>query len=142
MERRCPRQLFSLRIAISIGGYNLNAVVTRTICRMLIVSLLALPFNFARAGMVGADQLAATHGGKLDREALLTLIGRSEAAAQLQALGIDPGNASKRVAALSDEEIRSVAGRLESLPAGAGTTSPWAMAFVIGFALLLYLGWR
>ncbi len=123
-------------------GGNLNAVVTRTICRLLIVSLLALPFDVAWAGMVGADQLAAADSGKPAREALLTLLGRSEASAQLQALGIDPGSASKRVAALSDEEIRSIAARMESLPAGAGTTSVWAMAFVIGFVLLLYFGWR
>lgn len=120
----------------------MNAVITRTICRLLIASLLALPFDVAWAGMVGADQLAAANSAKPAREALLTLLSRSEASAQLQALGIDPGSAGKRVAALSDEEIRSIAGRLESLPAGAGTTSVWAMAFVIGFIILLYFGWR
>jgi len=120
----------------------LNAVITRTFCRLLIASLAALPFHFARAGMIGTDQLAATNSGKLDRAALLTLLSRSEVSTQLQALGIDPDSARNRAAALSDEEIRSVAGRLDTLPAGAGTTSPWAMAFVIGFALLLYFGWR
>lgn len=111
-------------------------------CRILIVSLLALPFNSAWAGLIGAERLASPAAVQFDRGVALAMIGRSDVSARLQALGIDPGNAAKRVAAMTDEEIRAAAGQLDSLPAGAGTTSTWAVLFVIGFIVLLLWGWR
>jgi len=110
------------------------------ICRLLVVSLVVLPFQSVQAGMIGADQVAATHSAQADRHAVLGLVGRADVARQLQTLGLDPQSAKDRVAAMTDDEIRSLAGRLDTLPAGA--SSGWAIAIVIAIGVLLWYNWR
>ena len=49
---------------------------------------------------------------------VLQLLAREEVRAALVAQGIDPEEARARVASLSEAEIREIAGRFETLPAG------------------------
>jgi hypothetical protein len=73
----------------------------------------------AQAGMIGTDQVAAPAAQQADRTTLLNILGRSDVASQLQALGIDQAQAKDRVGAMSDQEVASLVGRLDSMPAGA-----------------------
>lgn len=107
----------------------------RFICRMLIVSLTMLPFQTVWAGMIGADQVVAGAGAQADRQAVLSLVTRSDIANQLQSLGVDLKTANDRVAAMTDEEVRSLAGKLNSLPAGAADGWVWAAVILIGVAI-------
>ena len=75
-------------------------------CRALVVSLLALSFQTANAGMIGADQAAAAGAAQTDRGMVLSYLSRAETAAQLQAQGIDPAMARERVAAMTDQEVQ------------------------------------
>ncbi len=75
-------------------------------CRILAVSLAILPWQ-AQAGMIGTDVAVAP-----------AVIDRGEIVSQLQALGISPQAAQERVAALTDAELASLAGRIDALPAG------------------------
>jgi len=90
----------------------------RTICRLLVVLMVWTPYQVAQAAMIGTDQ-AVTSSSSADRGALLSFINRTDVASQLQALGLDPANAKDRVAAMTDNEVQSLAGRINSLPAGA-----------------------
>ena len=56
---------------------------------------------------------------------------------QLRALGIDPDEATRRAAALSEEELRVIAGRIDAAPAGQGAGS--AVAAIVGLALFIFL---
>jgi hypothetical protein len=56
---------------------------------------------------------------------------------QLVILGVDPEEAARRVAGLSDTEIQQIAGRLDQLPAGEGTVGAIIGAAVIIFLVLL-----
>lgn len=94
--------------------------------------MVMLPFQSLQAGMIGADQVAAAAGAQAERQALLSMIGRSEVASQLQSLGVDLNTAKDRVAAMTDEEVRSLAGQLNSLPAGANNGWVWAAVIIIG----------
>jgi hypothetical protein len=76
------------------------------------------PYQVAQAAMIGTDQVA-TSSSSADRGAVLSFINRTEVATQLQALGLDPASAKDRVAAMTDNEVQSLAGRINSLPAGA-----------------------
>jgi hypothetical protein len=58
-----------------------------------------------------------------DRAAVLNLISRSDVASQMQAMGLDAATAKDRVAALTDDEVRSLADKLQALPAGADGTA-------------------
>lgn len=89
-------------------------MMKRLTCRALVVSMLALSFQTAGAAMIGADQVAGS-----DRAMVLGVLNRSEAAAQLQAQGLDPSLARERIAAMSDQEVRQLAADIHAAPAGA-----------------------
>lgn len=68
--------------------------------------------------MIGTDQLVSA-GSQADRNTVLQFIGRADVTSQLQALGLDTATAKDRVAAMTDQEVQSLAGRINSMPAGA-----------------------
>ena len=81
----------------------------------------------ASAGIVATDQIAASAG----RDRVTSFLDRAEVQAQMQALGVNPQAALARVDALSDDEVASLAGRLDQLPAG-GTD-------IVGALLLVFI---
>ena len=114
---------------------------TRMICRFLVVVVSTLPFQTVRAGMIGTDQVDSARTANADRTAIRTLINRAEVAGRLQAMGVDPKTADERVAAMTDEESRVIAGNLDSLPAGASANS-WTWAIVIAVAAYIYYAYH
>jgi hypothetical protein len=56
---------------------------------------------------------------------------REAVQAQLIAHGVDPQAAMERIAALTDEELRQLDGRLAELPAGAGILEVIGVVFVV-----------
>jgi len=109
-------------------------------CRALVVSLLALSFQTAGAGMIGADQ-AAAGGASVDRGLVLTVLGRAETAAQLQTQGIDPDAARARVAAMTDQEVQALAADMQTAPAGGLSSGGW-LAVVLVAGLVWYFAVR
>jgi hypothetical protein len=101
------------------------------VCRALILSLLVFSFQSATAGMIGTDRVAGVGSAQTERSLISGLLARDDVARQLQSLGVDLKTAQDRVAMLSDEEARSLAGNLESLPAGADSGWWIAVAIVI-----------
>ena len=100
----------------------------KTICRLLVALMIWMPYQIATAGMIGTDQVV-TSSSQADRTAVLNFLGRSDVANKLQSLGIDPSNAKDRVAAMTDQEVQSLAGRINSLPVGADTS--WGAVLLI-----------
>ena len=100
----------------------------KTICRLLVVLMIWSPYQIATAGMIGTDQVV-TSSSQADRTAVLNFVNRSDVANKLQSLGIDPSNANERVAAMTDQEVQSLAGRINSLPVGADTS--WGAVLII-----------
>ena len=88
------------------------------LCRFLIVLMAWMPYQMAQAGMIGTDQAVAA-SSQADRNAVLGFVSRSDVAGRLQSFGLDPAGAKDRVAAMTDEEVRTLAGRIDALPAGA-----------------------
>ncbi len=110
----------------------------KMICRMLIVSLLFFSYH-ASAGMIGTDQVVSA-APQADRAHIQNLMSRADVVNQLQALGEDVNAAKARVAAMTDDEARSLAGKLHSVPAGADSDG-WVIAAVIVVAVLLWWWW-
>ena len=106
------------------------------LCRFLIVSLLFLSFQ-STAGMIGTDRVAGVASAQADRVQIQSVLNRADVASQLQAMGVDVALAKDRVAAMTDEEARSLAGKLDALPAGAGSFWWW----VIVIAVVATLAW-
>jgi hypothetical protein len=101
----------------------------RTLCRLLIALMIWTPYQFATAGMIGTDQVVASTAQQ-DRDAVVGFLTRSDVQRQMQALGMDPSNARERVAAMTDQEVQSLAGRIQSLPAG-GINDEWTLVIVL-----------
>ena len=110
----------------------MKSIFVRYICRMLIVCMAAFPFS-TYAGMVGTDQVVTAAQSQNARDKLRDLLSRSEVRNQLQSFGISPSAAQARVSAMTDTEVASLAGQIDSLPAGG--SSGWAI-----FAALLIIG--
>ena len=93
----------------------------------------------ASAGMIGTDKAAADSQAGSDRERLKALVARPEIAKQLQTLGVPPDKAQARVDAMTDSEVRTLAGRIDALPAGGAFTDwQWVM-IIIGIIIVVLL---
>ena len=113
-------------------------IFVRNLCRMLIVCMGALPFG-AYADMVATDRITAPAQAAGARDQVRDFIDRSEVRNQLQRLGVSPAAAQARVSAMSDEEVASIAGRIDSLPAGG--FSGWAAAATLIIIGLIWYYW-
>ena len=108
----------------------MKSITKSLTCRVLIVALMTLSFQTAHAGMIGADRAAASVPS--ERVAMLSVLSRADTTAQLQAQGIDPALASERVAAMTDEEVRTLAGNIHTAPAGADGGTVLAVVLIAG----------
>jgi len=88
------------------------------------------PIQFAQAGMIGTDQVASV-ASQADRNTVLQFLGRADVSSQLQSLGVDAATAKDRVAAMTDQEVQSLAGKIHSMPAGADSTGVVILLIVV-----------
>src|SRR6266513_1036317 len=102
----------------------------RTFCRLLVVLMIWTPYQVAQAAMIGSDQVV-TSSSSADRGAVLSFINRSDVASQLQAMSLVPASAKDRVAAMTDNEVQSLAGRINSMPAGADSSGGVVLLIIV-----------
>jgi len=89
----------------------------------------------ARAAVVSSEAaLAVSAAGDADRARVEAFLARADVGRQLEALGVDAGDAEQRVALLSDAEARQLASQLDELPAGG-----IGVLGVIGIIALVFL---
>ncbi len=100
---------------------------------------LALLHRPAYADLVTTDRILAQEQAQQERERLKALLGRGDVGKQLQTLGVPPQEAQARVDAMTDEEVRSMAGKVGTLPAGGalGTTDLILILLVVILVVLL-----
>jgi hypothetical protein len=104
---------------------------------MLVVLMIWTPYQIAHAGMIGTDQVVQT--SQADRGAVLGFVSRADVAGQLQALGLDPATAKDRVAAMTDDEVRYLAGRIDAMPAGADAAGLLLLIIIIA---VIWWAWK
>ena len=91
----------------------------------------AVPQAFA--GMI------ATGEAPEERERLRAMLERPAVAAELQKMGIPPRDAAARVDAMSEAEVRQLAGRLDAAPAGGALTNQDLLLIIIIVLLIIIL---
>jgi hypothetical protein len=97
----------------------MKSLTFRFICRFLVVVMaLVTPLQQVQASMVSTDQAQVTSQTQPERERIRAFLDREDVRARLQANGISANEAKDRVAALSDDEVKRIAGKLDSAPAG------------------------
>lgn len=106
----------------------------RMLCRLLMVLMIWSPMQMAQAGMIGTDQLVVA-SANADRTTVLEFLGRADVANQLQSFGLDAKSAKDRVAAMTDQEVQMLAGKINSMPAGADSTGVVLLLLIVGVAV-------
>jgi len=104
------------------------------LCRLLMVLTIWTPMQLAQAGMIGTDQLVVA-SANADRTTVLEFLGRADVANQLQSFGLDAKSATDRVAAMTDQEVQMLAGKINSMPAGADSTGIILLLIIVGVAV-------
>jgi hypothetical protein len=102
----------------------------RTIASALLVSMLGLTAP-VQAAMLPTEAVLSLSHNQPQRDAVAAFMAREDVRQQLQQLGVDPQQASERVAALSDAEIADLNGKVAELPA--------AGSDVLGVLLFLFI---
>lgn len=96
---------------------------------------LALAIPQANAEMISTDRAQAGD----ERSRVKALVERPEAAQALQKMGIAPREAAARVDAMSDAEVRQLAGRLDALPAGGAISNEQLLLIIIIILLIVII---
>jgi hypothetical protein len=101
--------------------------------RVLMVSMISMSvwMPSAQAGMVSSEQMIASQASEQNRERVRALFERQDVREQLQARGVDADAARARVDALTDEEVASINGKLDSLPAGGDIVGAVVFVFIV-----------
>jgi uncharacterized protein DUF6627 len=85
----------------------------------------------ARGGVIGTQEYLTA----IDREAAIeridTVLAREEVRSALEHYGVDPADANERVAALTDQELQTLADDLENLPAGGDLLAIVGITFIV-----------
>jgi hypothetical protein len=110
------------------------------LCRLLAVLLIAAPYSAqTQAAMIASEQAIAA-SSQAERDTVSRFVSRADVQRQLTALGAT--NAAERVAALSDDEVRSLAGKIDSLPAGADGGVAFLLIIALILLIFVIVDWR
>jgi hypothetical protein len=135
--------LFEYRRLVLIRAYRRLVMKSlyKLVSQLLIVSMVLVPFA-TQAGMIGTDQVVANAAAQANRDKVVQFVSRGDVAKQLEALGVKSTEAQARVAAMTQEEINAVAGKIDTLPAGADDSAWWWAAGIIIVALIVWYAYK
>jgi hypothetical protein len=111
----------------------------RFVCRFLAVSMIVLPYSaVTQAAMIGSQQ-AIQASAAAERDKVRGFLARADVQRQLAAFGVTGASATERVSALTDDEVQSLAGRIDALPAGADISATAVLLILLIVIVLLFL---
>ena len=107
--------------------------LTKPISHLVVFGLLALSLHLpaAHAGMIGTEAVINAAQVQQDRERLRTVFNRDDVQAQLMARGVDPAQVQARVDSLTDQEVQSLSGKIDQLPAGGDALGLLVFLFIV-----------
>jgi hypothetical protein len=114
----------------------------QTVTRLIIVSLLitfcivSVLTPVARATVIDTRTILAAQADSPQAD-VQAFLARGEVLEQLIALGVDPGDASGRVAALTGQEISLLQNHINDLPAGSSALALLGAVFLVLIVLEL-----
>ena len=106
--------------------------LTKPVSHLVVVGLLALSLHIpaAHASMIGTQAVIDSAQVQQDRARLHAVLNRDDVKAELIARGVDPAQVQARVDSLSDQEVQTLAARMDQMPAGGD---------ILGVAVFLFL---
>jgi hypothetical protein len=115
----------------------MKTVWAKVFCRLLIALMIWTPYQIASAGMIGTDQVVTASSAQADRDTVASFLNRSDVASQLQTMGLSAKSAQERIASLSDQEVKQLAGKIQSLPAGASDAGDVVIGILVVAAIVV-----
>jgi uncharacterized protein DUF6627 len=109
----------------------------KLICRLLIVSMLWLPFA-GQAAMISTGDVVAAATDQLNRDKVLEFAARADVQKSFESLGLNASTARDRVKAMTQEEVNRIAGKIDSMPAGASDGWWWALGVIVVGLIVWY----
>ena len=85
----------------------------------------------ARAAVIGTLQAATESGRVADLSTINAALAGREVRGQMIALGVDPAQVEERIAALTDAELRTLAGQMTDMPAGGDALAVIGIVFLV-----------
>jgi hypothetical protein len=84
-----------------------------------------------QAAVIGTLQATAQNGRVADLSTISASLARSEVREQMVALGVEPAQVDRRIAALTDAELRTLAGQMADMPAGGDALAIIGIVFLV-----------
>ena len=84
-----------------------------------------------QAAVIGTLQATAQNGRVADMSTISAALARSEVRDQMVALGVEPAQVERRIAALTDAELRTLAGQMADMPAGGDALAIIGIVFLV-----------
>ena len=85
----------------------------------------------ADARIIGTLQAVESQSRAADLATVNAALAREQVRSQFQSLGVDPTQVEARVAALTDAELRTLAGQMQDMPAGADALAIIGIVFLV-----------
>jgi hypothetical protein len=105
-----------------------------TLLLLGVAAVLAMPSGYA--AMIPTEAVQAPDG---ERERVKAMLARPEVAAEMQKMGIAPADAARRVDAMTDAEVRTLAGRFDALPAGGALSNTDVLVIILLVLLIIII---
>ena len=106
--------------------------------RKMVATIVAVSFCFfsvivapVQATMIGTHEILQTQEDKAARQKVKVFLERQDVSNYLKAMGVDAKEAKTRVAAMTNEEIRMLADKIDQMPAGGDV-----LGLIVGVAVL------
>lgn len=101
------------------------ATLRRFLASLLVICI-AMPLP-TQAAMVATDKALGT----LEREHVSQYLARADVQARLSQYGVNARDVQTRIAAMSDDEVAQLAGKIDALPAGGDILGAIVLVFLV-----------
>lgn len=107
--------------------------LTKPVSHLVVLGMLALSLHFpaANAAMVGTKAVVNAAEVQQSRERIVSTLNRDDVKAQLMARGVDPSQVQARLDSLTDEEVQTLAAKMDQLPAGGDGLGLLVFIFIV-----------
>ena len=107
--------------------------LTKPVSHLVVLGLLALSLHLpaANAALVGTEAVVNAAQAQQSRERVLSTLNRDDVKTQLMARGVDPSQVQARLDSLTDEEVQTLAAKMDQLPAGGDGLGLLVFLFVV-----------
>jgi hypothetical protein len=85
----------------------------------------------ADAQIISTLQVVESQSRAADLATVNAALAREQVRTQFESLGVDPAKVDERVASLTDSELRTLAGQMQDMPAGADALAIIGIVFLV-----------